>query len=252
MPKNAFFISDLHLGAATRAALPHRAESFRDFLRFAAPRASHLFLLGDLFEFWMEYRHFIPKSEFRTLAALEAVRAAGVEVHYLAGNHDFALGDFFSRQLGMQVHAGPLALALQGKRLLLLHGDGLAPSDRAYRLLKRVLVHPLAGKAFRLLHPDLGMRLAGAVGQGSRDRHGYRPRKLDEYERAARALLAEGHDIVMHGHTHQGFVKRFPEGVYVNSGEWMRRLQFVELEEGECRLKEWDAGLREPSAPGQA
>src|SRR4051812_32331691 len=150
----AYFISDLHLGARYRGMPAERETWLLRFLREDAPRASHLFILGDLFEFWMEYGSYVPKYHFRVLAALEALVRSGVEVHYLAGNHDFSLGPFFADQLGVKVHADEIRMDLQGQRLLLLHGDGLAASDGRYRLMKKVFRHPLANFLFRLLHPD--------------------------------------------------------------------------------------------------
>src|SRR5690606_21355371 len=119
--------------------------------------------------------------------------------------------------LGIVTHSGPFTADIQGKRLLLLHGDGMNPRDWAYRILRRVLHSPLSNWAWKLLHPDLGMRLALGVGKASRDQHGGVPRDLDLYEAAARRMLAQGHDIVMHGHVHAGFVKTLPEGIYVNT-----------------------------------
>ena len=234
----AYFISDLHLGARYRGMPPERETWLLRFLREEAPRASHLFILGDLFEFWMEYRYFVPKGHVRVLAALEGLARAGVEVHYLAGNHDFNLGAFFRDQLGLRVHADGLRLELQGKRLMLLHGDGLAATDGRYRVMKKIFRHPLANFLFRLVHPDWGMGLAHALSGLSRDRHGNRPRKLDEYEAAGRALLAQRDcDILMHGHTHAAFVKEVPEGIYVNSGEWLYEMKYVAMENGACRVE---------------
>lgn len=239
----AYFISDLHLGARYRGMPPERETWLLRFLREDAARASHLFILGDLFEFWMEYGSYVPKGHFRVLAALEALARSGVEVHYLAGNHDFNLGSFFRDQIGLRVHADEVRLDLQGKRLLLLHGDGLAASDGRYRFMKKVFRHPLSNFLFRLLHPDWGMGLAHGLSGLSRDQHKNRPRKMDEYEAAGRALLAKGDcDIVMHGHTHAAFVKQEPEGIYVNSGEWLYEMKYVAMEGGVCRVERFSPG----------
>ena len=111
----AYFISDLHLGAAHPGLDPDRETVVLRFLRDKAAAASHLFILGDLFEFWMEYRSFVPKEHFRILAALEALAREGVEVHYLSGNHDFNLGGFFRDQLGLRVHADEIRVRAPGQ-----------------------------------------------------------------------------------------------------------------------------------------
>src|SRR3954464_15980099 len=115
----AYFISDLHLGAAYRGLSPERETLVLRFLREMASGATHLLVLGDLFEFWMEYRSFVPKGHFRVLAALESLARGGVEVHYLSGNHDFNLGSFFGDHVGLRVHQDEIRMDLQGKRMLL-------------------------------------------------------------------------------------------------------------------------------------
>ncbi len=237
----AVFVSDLHLGTRYAGARQDREEKFEKFVEGLQGRVSRLFLLGDLFEFWMEYRHFVPKHHFGVLAALRNLRRSGVPIDYLAGNHDFNLGTFFRDELGIETHDGPLAVELQGKRLLLLHGDGMDPADKVYRLVKGVLRHPVSNRAWKVIHPDLGMRIALGVGKASRDMHHGMARGLPRYEAEARRLMREGgHDVLMHGHVHAGFVKRVPEGLYVNTGEWVKRLEYVEMRDGECALKTYD------------
>src|SRR5258706_12899352 len=109
----AYFISDLHLGARYTGLNPDRETLVLRFLRERAASASHLFILGDLFEFWMEYRSFVPKEHFRIVAALEELARNKVEVHYLSGNHDFNLGNFFPDQVGRRVHTAEIRSELQ-------------------------------------------------------------------------------------------------------------------------------------------
>lgn len=240
---SAFVISDLHLGTRYGAADAGREALFEEWIRGLTGRATHLILLGDVFEFWMEYRHYIPKHHLGVLSALYELRRSGVEIHYVCGNHDFNLGEFFRDSLGIITHNGPFEINLQGKRMLLLHGDGLNPRDWKYRLVRKVLHHPFSNWAWKLLHPDLGMKIALGVGKTSRDQEtpenyiGNDPVRLAQYEEKARSLLRRGYDIVMHGHIHVGFVKHVPEGVYVNTGEWLKRLEYVEMTDGACALK---------------
>lgn len=249
MDKSAFFVSDLHLGTLYKNANPKREEEFESFLRSLMGRASHLFLLGDIFEFWMEYAHYIPKERFKVLSALYELRRSGVQIHYLCGNHDFNLGTFFGDQISIETHDGPFQLELQGKRLLLLHGDGMNAQDKIYPWVRRVLHHPLSNWLYRKLHPDLGMNIALGVGRLSRNHNSNLPRHLPRYEAAARALLTESRaDILVHGHIHAGFVKNLPEGVYVNTGEWLERMQYVEMAGGECFLRSYSPAASTPSA----
>ena len=236
--ERAVFVSDLHFGTRYHDARADREHLFERFLYQQEGRLSHLFLLGDVFEFWMEYRHVVPKHHFGVLAALHHLRRTGVEIHYVCGNHDFNLGTFFRDHLGIITHTGPFAMTLQGRKLLLLHGDGMDPQDKAYRFVRRVLHSRWANALWKVIHPDLGIRIALGVGKASRSRHGDIMQALGGYEGEARRLLREGgHDVVIHGHIHVGFVNPLPEGLHVNTGEWLTRLEYVEMEDGEISLK---------------
>lgn len=245
LPGRAVFVSDLHLGTRYGGARADREGLFERFLLDQEGRGSHLFLLGDVFEFWMEYAHVVPKHHFGVLAALHRLRRSGIEIHYVCGNHDFNLGGFFHDQLGIITHDGPFTITLQGLDLLVLHGDGMNPKDKAYRVVRKVLHSRWANFLWKLIHPDLGMAIALGVGKASRDSHPAEPRDLDKYEAEARRLLREGrHDAVVHGHIHAGFVNRFPEGLHVNTGEWLKRLEYVEMENGTFALKTYGEEAR--------
>lgn len=240
-------VSDLHFGANYAKAHPNRETIFCDFLGEWQGKAEAFWILGDLFEFWMEYRHVIPKNHFGVLHALRKLVDSGVQVHYLCGNHDFNLGQFFSKSIGVTIHTNPVSIQAHGKHCHFLHGDGLAASDWRYRITKHILRHPLANRLFQWVHPDFGLGLANFSSKLSRDNHGNRPRFMDEYETAGRALLNRGHDVVVHGHTHCGFVKSFPEGTYINSGEWLERLEYLVFQEGQFSLHDYRDRLVKPA-----
>ena len=243
MNKKAYFVSDLHLGAQNIHAIPDRELFFCNFLQKLASRASDLFILGDLFEFWMEYSHFIPKSYFKVLAGLYELSRQGVKIHYLSGNHDFNLGHFFQK-IGVHTHHHPFTITLQGKSLFLLHGDGMAKSDWKYRFVKKILVHPISNWCFKLIHPDWGMKLAKLVGKASRGRLAYC--QYNEYQDRGVQLLKKDVDIVMHGHTHSAFIKKVNGGIYVNAGNWFESMHYVEMDEGNCTIRTYspETGLQ--------
>src|SRR5512135_1217088 len=137
--KRLYFISDVHLGLGARDQERKKEDRLLSFLKAILPSAEKLFIVGDLFDFWFEYRTVIPKGFHRTLSALQAFTERGIPVHYLAGNHDFWVGDFFASELGMTMHMDPFEVVIDGKRIYLHHGDGLAQKDLGYRLLKPVL-----------------------------------------------------------------------------------------------------------------
>ncbi len=238
MKSKAYFVSDLHFGANYTMAYPDRESRFCEFIRTIQKEASHLFILGDLFEFWMEYRFYIPKQHFKLLAALHHLAASGTTIHYLSGNHDFNLGQFFQNEVNIRTHHTPLEITVQNKSLFLFHGDGMAQSDWKYRIVKKIILHPLSNFLFKLLHPDWGMYLAHWVGSTSRSYPNHSNK--GEYSKAALEILShkKAH-ILMHGHTHSSFIRETPHGLYINSGEWLRKLQYVVMEEGVCQIKEY-------------
>lgn len=236
----AFFISDAHLGAEDDAAPDRREALLHDFLRSLPGRASALYVVGDLFDFWFEYATAIPRRHFRTIAALDALRRAGVEITLMNGNHDFYLGPFLREDLGLVTHDGPLALTLQGRRIWLHHGDGLLGGDLGYKVLKRVLRSPVSIALYRWLHPDLGIPLAHHVSRWSRTSRPDRPIDGDQVWRdVALPRFAEGFDTVMIGHFHQVLERCENDRRLYVLGDWIDRFTCVVLENGAFRMETW-------------
>jgi UDP-2,3-diacylglucosamine hydrolase len=236
----AFFISDAHLGAEHDAARDAREAMLHDFLRALPGRARSLYVVGDLFDFWFEYRTAIPRRHFRTAAALDRLRRAGVEVTLMNGNHDFYLGPFLREDLGLVTHDGPLELNLQGRRIWLHHGDGLLGGDLGYKVLKRVLRSPMSIALYRWLHPDLGIPLAHHVSHWSRTSRPDRPIDGDQVWRdVAMPRFAEGFDTVMIGHFHQTFERSEGGKRCFVLGDWIDRFTYVALEDGVFRMDTW-------------
>jgi UDP-2,3-diacylglucosamine hydrolase len=235
MTDSAFFLSDCHFGLNPSHAVPNRETLFCRFLESLHGRATHLFILGDLFEFWMEYEYFIPKNHFAVNAALYSLSRSGVEIHYIAGNHDFNLGLFFNKHLGIQTHTQPFQISIQGIRLLLLHGDGMARSDTYYRMLRKLLHHPVANRLFKLVHPDWGMKLANFTGRLSRHRQPCI--HFDEYHDAVKRYFQKGAEAVIYGHTHRAYLKKRAGGVEINTGDWISGLNCAILEESVFSLQ---------------
>lgn len=167
-PNAIAVVSDAHLGHAPEAT----GAAFRAFLKSVPAMANHLVINGDLFDFWFEYRRVIPKSAFSTLTALSELRAGGVRLTVIGGNHDRWGGDFWVEQLGAEFHPESVELELAGRRTFLAHGDGLAESRWASRVMYRVTHSPATAAVFRLLHPDLGFwladRLSGILAEQTR------------------------------------------------------------------------------------
>jgi UDP-2,3-diacylglucosamine hydrolase len=236
----AFFISDAHLGAESKAREAPREARLLDFLDSLPGRASALYVVGDLFDFWFEYSTAIPRRYFDQLCALRRLREAGVEITCLAGNHDFWLGHFLQEELGIRTHSGALEVELQGRRIWLHHGDALIGGDLGYRVLKRVLRSRASIAAYRWIHPDLGIPLAhwaSGLSRASRDEQRLDRARL--VREVATPRFAQGFDAVMIGHFHQVIEHREDGRVFFVLGDWIERFSYVELTDGEFHMREW-------------
>ncbi len=240
--KRFYFISDVHLGLGTRDQERRKEERLLSFLRAILPSTERLFIVGDLFDFWFEYRTVIPKGFHRTLSALQDLTDHGVAVEYLAGNHDYWIGDFFTAELGMILRFDPYEIEIQGKRVYLHHGDGLAENDLGYRMIKPILRNRWSIRAYRLLHPDFGVRLARRSSQTSR---AYTSTK--DYGKEEEGMLAfarqkihDGVDIVVMGHRHKPRIITVESGTYVNLGDWIDFFTYGEMVEGRMSLNTWN------------
>ena len=237
-----FFISDAHLGAAPPDREADRTRRLHDFLNSLPGRAEALFIVGDLFDFWFEYRDAIPRRYFETLALLLRLREAGVEITYLNGNHDFWLGAFLRDTIGVLTHHDALPVERQGRRIWLHHGDGLIGGDLGYRMLKRVIRHPASIAFYRLLHPDLGIPFAHWISHFSRESRDELRFDGDRlWNEIAAPRFAEGFDAVMIGHFHRTYERREGGREFFVLGDWIRNFSYVALEQGRLRLDVWPA-----------
>jgi UDP-2,3-diacylglucosamine hydrolase len=236
----AYFLSDAHLGADSREQEAVRLRHLHGFLTSLEGRAGSLTIVGDLFDFWFEYRTAIPRRHFDTLAVLRHLRDSGVAITYLNGNHDFWLGPFLRDELGLRTHADGLALELQDHRIWLHHGDGLIGGDLGYRLLKRVVRHPASIALYRLLHPDLGIPLAHRVSRWSRHSQTARPLAGERlWNEIAVPRFREGFDTVMVGHFHHPWERREGDRAFFVLGDWMESFTYVVLRNGVFTLEAW-------------
>jgi UDP-2,3-diacylglucosamine hydrolase len=242
-PVTAYFLSDAHLGADPREEEAAREARLHHFLTSLRGTAASLFIVGDLFDFWFEYRTAIPRRHFATLAVLRDLRASGVAITYLNGNHDFWLGPFLRDELGLRTHRDALALDLQGHRIWLHHGDGLVGGDLGYRMLKKVVRDPTSVALYQLLHPDIGIPLAHLVSNWSRRARADRPLAGDRlWNEIAIPRFQEGFDTVMVGHFHHPWERREDGRTFFVLGDWMETFTYVVLRDGAFTLETWPPG----------
>jgi len=225
-----YFVSDSHIGGGF---LDAEQRLFR-FLESIRGRAESLYILGDLFEFWIEYTQAIPKQGFKALAELAELRRTGTRIGYLKGNHDFWFKDFWQRELGAEA-ADEMDITLDGKRVYLAHGDAL---DRAFvpRVFRALMRSRVNGWLYSLLHPDIGIGLAQAVARTSRVT-GAKPSLIEDMARFAAGKLKSGFDIVVMGHSHVPELRRFGSGVYMNLGNWVTDFKYGLIRDGQPSLE---------------
>lgn len=236
-----FFMSDAHFGTAGAPEERDRVDRFLRFLEHAREEASTLYIVGDLFDFWFEYSQVLPKTHLPIFTGLAALSRSGTEVVYIAGNHDYWIGDFFSRTIGLRVRREPVLLETQGRRLYVTHGDELtAGHDAGYRFLRRLVRSSWAIRAYHWIHPDLGIPFARWASHRSR---GYSNRKKfilnRTLERAILAKLREGFDGIVMGHVHLADRFTYDEGECLVLGDWMEAYTYAVLREGRLEMKVW-------------
>lgn len=163
-----YFLSDAHLGSL---AIPHRRMQERrlvNFLDEIKDKAEAIYLLGDMFDFWYEYRHVVPKGYTRFLGKLSELTDLGVEVHFFTGNHDIWAYDYLEKECGLILHKKPCTVELNGKTFYLAHGDGLGDPDPRFRFIRSIFRNRLCQRLFSWLHPDLGVAFGLAWAKHSR------------------------------------------------------------------------------------
>jgi UDP-2,3-diacylglucosamine hydrolase len=226
--KRIYFASDFHLGANARLTSAERERQIVDWLDQIAPTAEEIFLVGDLFDFWFEYRHAIPKGHIRFLGKLAELSDAGIPLHFFTGNHDMWIFRYFEEELGIPTYRQPIEREWQGKKFLIGHGDGLGPGDYGYKFLKKVFAHPLCQWAFARLHPNFGIGLAHFWSGKSRavnpaEKHFLGPEEEWLLIYAEEQAKKAEYDFFVFGHRHLPIDYTLSNGRtrYINLGEWL-------------------------------
>jgi UDP-2,3-diacylglucosamine hydrolase len=237
----AYFLSDLHLGAypeTEQVSVPR----LMAFLDHVVEAGGQLYIVGDLLDFWFEYSTVVPRRPFQLLARLKRMVDQGCEVTYIAGNHDYWMGDFLGKEVGVRPIRDVLETTLDGRRFFISHGDGIATTGkRGYRALKCVLHSRIVTTGFRILHPDLGLRLAGAFSRLSRrrsSRNSNDPNLAGFAERKA----AEGFDFLVLGHLHKPQVFEAGGATCLVVGDWIDNFTYGLYKGGRLTLERWTTG----------
>jgi UDP-2,3-diacylglucosamine hydrolase len=227
MTKKIYFASDFHLGSPNHKESRQREDRIVRWLNEIEPTCSELFLMGDVFDFWFEYKTVVPKGFIRLQGKLAEMSDSGIKIYFFKGNHDMWVKDYFTTEMGIQVISDEFEMVRAGKSFYLHHGDGLGPGDRKYKFLRKIFRNPLCQWLFSLVPPRIGLGIANGWSSSSRianDKEevflGIEDEWLAVYAREQ--LLKKHRDYFVFGHRHLPLALQVAENsLYVNLGEWI-------------------------------
>ena len=242
--KKIFFLSDFHLGVPDAESSLQREKLIVQFLDSIKQEAQTIFFVGDMFDFWYEYRKVVPRGFVRLLGKIAELTDAGITVHFFVGNHDMWMKNYFEKELGVPVYFNEKEFEFNGKKFLIGHGDGLGPGDHGYKLLKKIFRNPLCQWLFGMLPPYFGMGLAHYSSKKSREAdHGLEEQFMGEDKEwlliHSREVLHQKHfDFFIFGHRHLPIDFRLSDtSRYINLGEWMNFCTYAVFDGTQLELK---------------
>ncbi|MFT4643585.1 MAG: UDP-2,3-diacylglucosamine hydrolase [Candidatus Azotimanducaceae bacterium] len=242
--KKIYFASDQHLGAPTKEESFVREQKFVRWLDIVKQDAEAIFLLGDLFDFWHEYKTVVPKGYVRVLGKLAEIKDSGIPIYFFVGNHDLWMRDYFETELNIPVYHNTKEFIFNNKTFLIGHGDGLGPGDKGYKRMKKVFTHPFSQWLFRWLHPDIGMKLGNYLSVKNKLISGdedvvFLGEENEWLVQYARKKLTEKHyDYFLFGHRHLPMeINLGDNSKYINTGDWISHFTYAVFDSQELTLK---------------
>ncbi len=244
--KKVYFSSDNHLGAPDFETSKPREKKFVAWLDEVKKDAAAIFLLGDLFDFWFEYKTVVPKGFVRTLGKLAEIRESGIPIYFFVGNHDLWMNGYFEKELNIQTFHEPQEFILNKKTFLIGHGDGLGPGDKGYKRMKKVFTNPVFKWVFRWLHPDIGVKIAQYMSvknkliSGDDDAIflGEDNEWLVQYCKSKQQQ--KHYDYFVFGHRHLPMTINIAEkSEYINLGDWISYYTYGDFDGKKLKLKEY-------------
>lgn len=246
--KKIYFNSDYHLGVPNYEESRKREQMVVDWLEEIKVDAEEVYLLGDLFDFWFEYKHVVPKGFIRLLGKIAELTDAGIKVHIFVGNHDLWMRDYLPKELGVLVHREAIETVYNSKSFFIHHGDGKGPGDKGFKLMKKVFTNSFFQWCFKWIHPDLGIGLANFFSSQSskKTRHkdavflGEEKEWLAQY--AKRKLANRHYDYFVFGHRHLPLTIQLQDNSkYINLGDWISHFTYAVFDGNELSLRSWKA-----------
>lgn len=209
--------------------------------------AQVLFLMGDLFDFWHEWKYVVPKGYIRVLGKIAELKDCGIDIYFFVGNHDLWMKNYFEVELGIPVFFEKKYYEINSKKLLLAHGDGLGPGDKGYKRMKKVFTNPIAQWAFRWLHPDIAMKIANYMSQKNKMISGVEDQKFLGEDKeflilySKEKLKTEKIDYFVYGHRHLPMVLDLQKGAkYINLGDWISYFTYGVFDGEQFDLKKFE------------
>lgn len=226
--KKIYFASDFHLGVPSYEQSRDREKRIIDWLNEIQSDAAEIFLLGDIFDFWFEYKTVIPKGYVRLLAKIAEITDNGIPVHVFIGNHDMWMFDYLPKEIGIKLYHEPVIREFGGKKFMIGHGDGLGPGDYGYKFIKKIFRNKVCQWLFARLHPNFGIGLANYFSRSSRKKTKHEDQYLGDNKeflvQYTRELLKKEHfDFFIFGHRHLPIDMMVGEkSRYINLGDWFK------------------------------
>ena len=238
-----YFISDAHLGTPDHHSSLERERKLVRFLESIRKQASDLYILGDLFDFWFEYKHVVPRGHTRILGKLSEMADEGIRIHYFCGNHDLWIFNYLHEEIGMTLYRNPTGLTLGSSHFLLAHGDGMDEGDIKFRILRRIFSNRFLQWSFARIHPNLAFEIARGWSRRSRMIHGVDPFKGEEeplIRFARKHYQEEGCDYIILGHRHINLDYPLTDHTRVIIlGDWMSLFTYAEFDGETVLLKQF-------------
>jgi len=242
-----YFASDLHLGTPDEQSSSQREKLFVQWLDEAKKDAAEIFIIGDIFDFWHEYKTVVPQGFVRIQGKIAEITDAGIPVHIFTGNHDLWMSGYLEKELDVKVYTAPIQRELSGKKFYIGHGDGLGPGDHGYKFIKKVFTNPVCKFLFRWIHPDVGIRIAQYFSRKSRFGTNGDKKQPEEFKGeenewlvhfAKEVLLKEHYDYFIFGHRHLPLdIQLNEKSRYINTGDWLDYNSYAVFDGATLELK---------------
>ena len=238
-----YFASDFHLGIPNIEESHNREKRIVSWLTKIEKDAKTIYLVGDIFDFWFEYKKVVPKGFVRLLGKLATLTDNGTSIHLLVGNHDLWAKDYLEKEVGIIIHHKSIIIEEQSKKIFISHGDGLGKGDIQYKLIKKIFTSKLCQWAFSRLHPNLALSLAHKWSNNSRKKHNtpfIAKEKEILFGYCIKNQKLKPVDYYIFGHRHTPIeLEVDQQAKYINLGDWLTHNTYAVLKEGVIQLKKY-------------